>query len=146
MALTRRSFLVTTSLAAGVAAAKPLSIVKPLVKPAADLRDWAAVREQFDLDPGYAHLGLFYLASHPRPVREAIESYRRKLDANPFLTVDRGMFENPEHSIPERIAGEIAKYIGAEAQDIALTQNTTMGLSLVYHGLKLKAGDEILTT
>src|SRR2546422_6567466 len=95
MALTRRSFLVTSSLAAGVAAAKPLSVVKPLVKPAADLRDWAAVREQFDLDPGYAHLGLFYLASHPRPVREAIESYRRKLDANPFLTVERALFERP---------------------------------------------------
>ena len=40
------------------------------------------------------------------------------------------MFENPEHSIPERIAGEIAKYIGADARDIALTHNTTMGLSL----------------
>ena len=144
MPLSRRNFLVTGSLAAGA-----LATVKPfLAKPAppADLRNWRVIREQFDLDPNFVHLGMFFLASHPRPVRAAIESYRKKLDANPFPTVDRGMFENPEHSIPERIAGEIAKYIGAEAQDIALTQNTTMGLSLVYHGLKLKAGDEILTT
>ena len=140
MPLSRRNFLVTGSLAAGA-----LATVKPfLAKPAppADLRNWRVIREQFDLDPNFVHLGMFFLASHPRPVRAAIESYRKKLDANPFLTVDRGMFKNPEYSIPERIAGEIAKYIGAEAQDIALTQNTTMGLSLVYHGLKLKAGDE----
>jgi hypothetical protein len=61
-----------------------------------DLRNWSVVREQFDLAPEYVHLGLFYLASHPRPVREAIERYRRKLDANPFLTVERSMFERPE--------------------------------------------------
>lgn len=146
MALTRRSFLVTSSLAAGVAAAKPLSVVKPLVKSAADLRDWAAVREQFDLDPGYAHLGLFYLASHPRPVREAIESYRRKLDANPFLTVERALFERPEDNMPLRVCARIAKYIGGDPNDIALTQNTTTGLALIYHGLPLKQGDDILTT
>jgi len=31
-------------------------------------------------------------------------------------------------------------------QDIALTQNTTTGLALLYHGLPLREGDEILTT
>ena len=29
------------------------------------------VRRQFELDPRYIHLSLFFLASHPRPVREA---------------------------------------------------------------------------
>ena len=144
MPLSRRHFLVTGSLAAGA-----LATVKPFVaKPAAaaNLHDWRAVREQFDLDPAYVHLGLFYLASHPRPVRAAIESYRRKLDANPFLTVERGMFEAAENNIPLHVAMAIAKYIGGSPEDIALTQNTTTGLSLIYHGLALKAGDEILTT
>jgi hypothetical protein len=48
--------------------------------------DWEAVRREFDLAPDYILLGLFYLTSHPRPVGEAIEQYRRKLDANPFVT------------------------------------------------------------
>lgn len=142
--LNRRNFLVTGSLAAGA-----LATVKPfLAKPAAapDLHDWRVVREQFDLDPNFAHLGLFYLASHPRPVRAAIESYRRKLDANPFLTVERSMFEAPENNMPLRVTAAIAKYIGGNAEDIALTHNTTTGLSLIYHGLQLKSGDEILTT
>src|SRR5438876_6443631 len=144
MPLSRRSFLVTGSLAAGA-----LATVKPFAAKAAapeDLQDWSVVRQQFDLDPGYAHLGLFYLASHPRPVREAIESYRRKLDANPFLTVERALFERPEDNMPLRVCARIAKYIGGDPNDIALTQNTTTGLALIYHGLPLKQGDDILTT
>src|SRR5256886_17205384 len=107
--LNRRHFLVTGSFAAGA-----LATVKPfLAKPAAaaDLHDWRVVREQFDLDPNFTHLGLFYLASHPRPVRTAIEPYRRKLDAHPFLTVERGMFEAAENNLPLRVPTAIAQYI-----------------------------------
>src|SRR5437667_6364546 len=144
MPLRRRSFLVTGSLAAGA-----LATVKPFAAKAAapeDLQDWSVIRQQFDLDPAYVHLGLFYLTSHPRPVRAAIESYRKLLDANPFLTVERGLFETAERNLPLRVITAIGKYIGADPQDIALTQNTTTGLSLIYHGLPLKSGDEIVTT
>jgi isopenicillin-N epimerase len=149
MPLSRRHFLVTGSLAAGaLATVTPIFTKEQEIRPikTADLHDWSVVRQQFDLDPAYTHLGLFYLTSHPRPVRAAIESFRRKLDANPFLTVERGMFESPETNIPLRVTTAIGKYIGANPEDIALTQNTTTGLSLIYHGLPLKAGDEILTT
>ena len=37
--------------------------------------DWATVRAQFDLAPGCVHFSQFFLASHPLPVREAIEKY-----------------------------------------------------------------------
>ncbi len=144
MPLSRRHFLVTGSLAAGA-----LATVKPFTAKAAapeDLQDWSVVRQQFDLDPAYLHLGLFYLTSHPRPVRAAIERYRKKLDSNPFLTVERGMFESPETNIPLRVTTALGKFIGGNPDDIALTQNTTTGLSLIYHGLPLKAGDEIITT
>jgi selenocysteine lyase/cysteine desulfurase len=144
MPYSRRRFLVTGSLAAGALAA-----VKPFAAKAAapeNLQDWAVVRRQFDLDPAFTHLGLFYLTSHPRPVRAAIESHRKHLDANPFRTVEHGMFESPESNQQLRATSALAKYIGANADDIALTHNTTTGLSLIYHGLPLKAGDEILTS
>ena len=143
MALSRRNFLVQGSLAAGALAAVRPVLAKPAAPP--NLHDWAAVREQFDLAPDYAHLGLFYLTSHPRPVRAAIEKYRQQLDRNPFLTVERTMFEG-ERPLPLQIGDRIGKYIGASGDDIALTHNTTTGLSLIYHGLPLRAGDEILTT
>jgi len=142
--LSRRSFLVTSSL--GVAGA---ALAKPKASPqtaSTDLHDWSVVRRQFDLTPEYAHLGLFYLTSHPRPVREAIEAYRRKLDANPFMTVESSLFEQPEKNLAVRSMTAIANTIGAQPNEIALTQNTTMGLSLIYHGLALQPGDEIVTT
>jgi isopenicillin-N epimerase len=86
------------------------------------------------------------LSSYPRPVREAIEQHRKKLDANPFVTVESALFGATENNMSLKVGNTIANYIGGEAQDIALTQNTTTGLSLIYHGLPFREGDEILTT
>jgi isopenicillin-N epimerase len=145
MAFTRRSFLVTGSaaLTAGALAPAWSAVPRQLPPAGADLSDWNSVRRQFDLSPDYIHLGLFFLTSHPRPVRDAIESHRQRLDRNPFTTVERSMFED---NVPAKVAAAVAQYIGANADDIALTQNTTTGLTLLYHGLKLKPGDEVLTT
>jgi selenocysteine lyase/cysteine desulfurase len=101
------------------------------------------VRRQFELAPDYIHLALFFLASHPRPVRQAIEQYRAKIDANPLLTVESAIFVQTDENIPLQVCRAIANYIGGDAQDIALTQNTTTGLALLYHGLPLREGDEI---
>jgi len=145
MAFTRRSFLVTGSAALTAGALAPAWSAVPRQLPPAplDLRDWNSVRQQFDLAPGYIHLGLFYLTSHPRPVREAIASFRQTLDRNPFTTVEHSLFED---NVPGKVAGAIGEYIGTTGDDIALTQNTTTGLTLLYHGLQLKPGDEVLTT
>src|SRR4051812_14382857 len=135
MAFTRRRFLVTGSaaLTAGALAPAWSAVPRKAVATAADLKNWDVVRQQFDLAPDYTHLGLFYLASHPRPVREAIESYRHTLDRNPFITVEHSMFED---NVPGKVAGAIGEFFGAQRDDIALTQNTTTGLTLLYHGLQ----------
>ena len=142
--LSRRGFLLTSALAAG-AGAVPTTFAAEK-KPLKDLKDWGAVRRQFELDPRYIHLGLFFLASHPRPVREAIASYRQQLEANPLHTVERLVFGGPQEYVPAKVCNAIASYIGGSADDIALTQNTTTGLAVIYQGLPLKPGDEILTT
>ena len=56
------------------------------------------------------------------------------------------MFEGEAQNLQRRVCEDIALYLGGRPEDIALTGNTTMGLALVYHGLALKPGDEILTT
>ena len=148
MSLTRRNFLVcgSASVAAGTVAPLLLSSQQAQLDLPNHYDDWKAVRREFDLAPDYIHLGLFYITSHPRPVSEAIEQYRRHLDANPFLTTETALFESAEQNIFKKTSEVIAKYINADAEDIALTQNTTTGLSLIYHGLPLREGDEILTT
>ena len=97
MPLTRRNFLIrgSLSLAAG-ALSSVLVEAKTKESAPADFKDWESVRRQFELAPGYIHLALFFLASHPRPVRQAIEQYRAKLDANPLLTVEGAIFEQTE--------------------------------------------------
>src|SRR5215813_11800034 len=147
MSLTRRNFLIrgSLSLAAG-ALSSVLVEAKTRENAPADFKDWESVRRQFELAPGYIHLALFFLASHPRPVRQAIEQYRAKIDADPLLAVENALFVQADDNIPLRVCREIANYIGGDAQDIALTQNTTTGLALLYQGLPLREGDEILTT
>ena len=49
-------------------------------------------------------------------------------------------------TIDHQIAAAAAEYMGGEPWQIALTDSTTMGLALVYSGLKLRPGDEILQT
>src|SRR5262245_28483008 len=100
MSLTRRNFLIrgSLSLAAG-ALSSVLVEAKTRENAPADFKDWELVRRQFDLAPDYIHLALFFLASHPRPVRQAIEQYRAKIDANPLLTVERAIFAQDRKSV-----------------------------------------------
>jgi isopenicillin-N epimerase len=153
--LSRRRLLVTGAFATGASAFSNVLAAEKQPQPpvtANSLQDWNAVRRQFELDPKYIHLSLFFLASHPRPVREEIEKYRQQLQANPLITAERMVF-GPKGDLvgsrAEEVCGAISTYIAGtdnEKDNIALTQNTTMGLALLYQGLLLKEGDEVLTT
>ena len=148
MALTRRSFL-TAPTALAATALLPSGLLSALASQEGappDLSDWEKVRAQFVLDPAYAHFASFFLVSHPAPVRKAIDDYRRAIDSNPFLVLERGLFEDEAHNVPLQVQAEIAEYLGGRAQDVCLTANTTTGLALVYHGLALTPGDEVLCT
>src|SRR6266542_4340722 len=134
MPLDRRRFLVATGMSvAATALARPASTASP--------QDWAWVRDQFDLRRDLLHFASFYLVSHPRPVREAIETLRRALDENPFEVVDHGLFTRPDE-----VRRAAAVYLGGRPEDVALTRSTTEGLALIYAGLRLRSGQEILTT
>src|SRR5213596_2223306 len=147
MSLTRRNFLIRGSLSLAAGAFSSLLVEAETKEPAhVDFKDWESVRREFELSPDYIHLSLFFLASHPRPVRRAIEQYRARIDADPLLTVEGAIFVQTDQNIPLQICRAIANYIGGDGRDIALTQNTTTGLALLYHGLPLREGDEILTT
>jgi isopenicillin-N epimerase len=148
MPISRRRFLATTgwSLIAGLSpACGGLPRPGPASAKPERFADWEAVRRQFDLSPDYLHLSQFFIVSHPRPVREAIERYRRAIDENPFLVVERAMFAG-EDNLPQRVQNAAGQYIGGSPTDVALVDSTTMGLALVYNGMPLKPGQEVLTT
>lgn len=149
MSLNRRRFLASAgmSLVAGsLASASAEPPPEPKPQSPGDLQDWSTVRDEFNLSRDYIHLSSFYFASHPRPVREAIDQYRRALDENPFRVVEQGMFDSETEHIPMKVKAEVAAYLGGRPEEVALTGSTTMGLALVYNGLRLKPGQEVLTT
>ncbi len=102
---------------------------------------WEAVRGEFAVNPDLVHMSSFFLCSHPRAVREALDEHRRGLDDNPFQYLEEnvGRFERA-------LRRAAADYLEADPDDFAITNSTTMGLGLVYGGLKLRPGQEILTT
>jgi selenocysteine lyase/cysteine desulfurase len=144
----RRAFLGANAAAIGAALLPRTLLAEAEARalPMPPLDDWAKVRQQFRLSPEYLHFSGFYIASHPEPVRAAIEGFRQALDENPFLVVERGMFEDDAQNLQKKVCLDVAGYLGGKPDEIALTQNTTTGLALVYHGLPLKAGDEVLVT
>ena len=145
----RREFLKAGAAAAAAAVLEPSRLLAAVARntpPFPDLSTWAGVRAQFNLSPDQLHFGSFLLVSHPKPVRDAIEGYRRAIDAEPGLVVERRMFGAPPDNIQLKMREEMCGYLGAQPDEIAITGNTTTGLALVYSGLRLAPGDEILTS
>lgn len=105
--------------------------------------DWEAIRALFRLDPAYVHLGASqYFASHPRPVREEIERHRDALDSNPVKYI----LDN-EQQFAQACRESAANYFGiADHKQITLVDSTTVGLGLIYSGLNIQQGHEILTS
>lgn len=103
--------------------------------------DWNWVRRQFVLTPERVHMSAMLITSHPRPVRAAIGRHRDALDADPADYLEANNTRLTRESI-----GAAADYLDVGADQIALTDSTTMGVGLVYSGLALRAGQEILTT
>lgn len=143
--INRRNFLVRSGLALGTAliASEVPSLSRSGALAATPSRslDWQAVRDQFPLSRDLIHLAGFFLASHPTPVREAIERHRRGLDADPI-----GYWLAHEKEQEASVLRAAADYLGVSPTEIALTDSTTMGLGLLYGGLALQQDQEILTT
>jgi len=110
-------------------------------KAPADLSDWEQVRRQFSLDPAWVHMSMFFLASRPAPVKEAIDSHRRGLDENPY-----GYTEDNIGRLERTTRAAAGEYFGCQPDDLAMTDSTTMGLGTFYGGLALREGQEVLST
>jgi selenocysteine lyase/cysteine desulfurase len=105
--------------------------------------DWKQVMSLFSYDRSYVQLGASqFVVSHPKPVKEAIDRYRKQLDEEPVLYT-----EEKENENMQRVREIVAAYFSVpNPDDIAMTDSTTMGLGTIYTALKLQKGQEVLTT
>lgn len=153
MVMDRRSFLFgTAGLATGMAGAcgmlggtavsgRPAPAGSAKEPPPLDPEDWSSVRRQFMIAERPIDLSAMLIASHPWPVRSAIEEHRQGLDRDPTL-----YYEQNDDRLTRASASAAAGFLGAGIDDVALTDSTTMGLGILYNGLRLRPGDEVLTT
>lgn len=142
MALYRRELLKWSAL---VAASAPLTSLRVAAQeegpPLVSGDDWDSVRRQFRLSADKIDMSAMLLASHPEPVRRAIERHRDGLDTDTVAYI----IENDD-ALQTRARAAAGDYLGIDRSHVALTDSTTMGVGLVYNGLLLTPGDDILTT
>lgn len=95
---------------------------------------WKNVRQLFPLTRDWAYMNNGTMGPSPYPVIEAVRN---------------GMMEGDHHGNYggwEAAQARLAKFIGADEDEIALTHNVTDGINIACWGLPLKKGDEVILT
>ena len=98
------------------------------------------MQAQFLLDPAMAQFAAFVLSPHTQLLDAAITGYRDELGVDTEGALLRASTARTRCAPPPR------RTTAASPEQYALTDSTTMGLGLMYGGLELGAGDEVLTT
>lgn len=97
---------------------------------------WRKVRAQFNLAGGLTFLNNGTLGPVPRSVRDTHERWDTTLAGNPtdsFRPVEL-----------DGVRKQVARFINAAPEEIALTRSTTEGINIFAHGLDWQAGDEVV--
>ncbi|HKJ03190.1 MAG TPA: aminotransferase class V-fold PLP-dependent enzyme [Longimicrobiales bacterium] len=102
---------------------------------------WRSVRSRFLLRPGLSHMNSATIGATPRPVVSAFVGHLWETEGDPQDQV----FGAP-HLRMEEVRAHAAAFLGASADEVVLTRNTTEGMNAVAQGMDLGPGDQILTT
>ena len=145
----RRGFLKALT-AAGVTApllarAEELeaAVDAPLWRQSFDASSAASIRmlrEQYLLSGDLTYLNHASIGTIPISVHRAHVAYLELCESHPSLYVWGAVWRE----VTEDTRRAAATLLGAEADDIAITHNTTEGFNILAHGLPLRRGDEVL--
>jgi isopenicillin-N epimerase len=149
---TRRAFLGLAAGASAVAAFRDDALPRVLAAgrnaageaaeaTAADEAYWREVQQAFTVNRSYINLNNGGVCPSPRIVQEAMKRYLDLSNEAPVYT----MWQMLEPQI-ESVRRGLARELGCDAEEMAITRNASEGLEAVQLGLDLKPGDEILTT
>ncbi len=146
---TRRRFLGSALLAALAARARGGAASTPSVAPPqGDETFWRELRREFTIPTEEAFFNTGTLGSSPRAVQDVVINHLRQVDG----TIAHWDYkaEHPDYFAGYRpeleLRQKLADLLGATAEEIALTQNATIGANVMAHGLTLGPGDEVIMT
>lgn len=138
MAASRRVFIAGLG-AASVAGLAPVAASDAVPPPDQGSR----YGPDYMLRPGLIHLNTASLGPTTRPVMERVLEAWRLLEANP---VPNAYGEGAVLAAAEAVRGDAADLLGCAADEIMITRGTTDGMNTLAEGIRLAAGDRILTT
>jgi L-cysteine/cystine lyase len=95
---------------------------------------WKQIRQMFPLSKEKIYLNNGTMGPSPYPVIDTVHKYMRDAD------------ENGTYGGWEKTAEKLAEFVGASAEEIALTHNVTEGINIICWGMPLKKGDEVIMT
>ncbi|MFC1782427.1 aminotransferase class V-fold PLP-dependent enzyme [Planctomycetota bacterium] len=105
----------------------------------ADEAFWKLVQEHFLIKKDLIMLNAANLCPSPYPVQQMVFDYTRDIDADPS-SINRGKFSGLRESARQGLAD----FLGADAEEIAITRNTSEGNNIVIGGLTFQPGDEVI--
>ena len=99
------------------------------------------IQQQFPLEPGLLYFNAANVCPSSRLVLDRHQQFLRDFHANPS-------FQNRDKYAPlqERVRLKAAALLNADADEIAITRNTSEGSNTIATGLDLAAGDEVIVT
>ncbi len=113
-----------------------------------DAEIFAAARKQFLFPTDVTYCNTGTLGAMPREVLEAQTDELRRLEVElpdwPYYTQIGAPLTG--YQPREDIRAHVGEFIGAEMDEIALTQNATMSMNFLANGMTYSPGDEILFT
>ncbi len=95
---------------------------------------WHNVRQLFPLSKEWTYLNNGTFGPSPYPVIEAVHSG--------MMDADR----DGNYGSYDATPGKLAKFVGADEDEITLTHNVTEGINIACWGVPLKKGDEVIIT
>lgn len=99
---------------------------------------WTGLKQLFNQDPDYLHFSNFLMASHPKPVREAIERYRTQIDRNPGLTMDWDRQETWKRE------GEVREWAGRYLKiELVTPRNPELAAGFTFFRVKGQDSDAV---
>jgi selenocysteine lyase/cysteine desulfurase len=113
-----------------------------------DAAVFAAARKRFLFPEDVTYCNTGTLGATPRDVvalvNRRLEQLERELPDWPYFQADGEPLTGYQQLASAR--ARIGAFINAPVEEVAITQNATLGMSLLANGLDLKAGDEVVTT
>ena len=103
---------------------------------------WNHVADQFLIQPGVSYMNTGTRGPSPRSV------YQAQMQSIEQANTDRFSYASHVYNLEfkSEVRQKLANFVGCEANEVALTNNTTEGMVVGTFGPDLKKGDEIIYT